>query len=128
MSLFQGCWPMTVSNHFLYARAKRLCSGLLQLSSTPDTKLCSEGRAGGHGDRMPLFRRLVSRGSGRDTASTSIASVACSCPFTLSPLPSQPCSLALARPGSVLLRLTDSVPPLLVQWWCWCSLLQWCHK
>lgn len=121
----QGCRPMTVSNHFLYAKAKRLCSGLQQLSRILLTKLCSKGSVGG---QAPLFRRLLSRESGRDALSTSISSPACLCLFTTS-LSSQPWTDGFCRPGSLSLRWTELLPPLvLLQWWCWCFLLQWCHR
>lgn len=119
----QGCWPMTLSIHFLYSRAKRLCSGLRQLSRTELTKLYSEDRAGGSVGRTPLFSRLLSRGSGRDAPpSTSIASPVCRSPFT------RLWASAVCRFGpSTSSGWAESLPPLLLPWWQW-SRLQWCHK
>lgn len=130
LSTAQGCWTMTVSNHFLYARAKRLCSGSQSLSRIPLTKPCSEGRAGAPGGRAPRFSRLLLRGSGRDAPSTSIASPACLCPFTpSSPKPAGLCAQAFSGPSSPFSRRSGSLPPLLPRWhWCLCSLLQSCHR
>lgn len=119
-SCSQPCWSTTVSIHFLYAAAKRFCSWLQQLSRTPLTKLYSEVREGGSGRGAPLFSRLLSRGSGRDIPSTSIASPARCCPFTW-------LWGATACRSESLMVYAVSASPLQLQW-CWRSLLQRCHR
>lgn len=52
-------WPMTESSHFLYALAKRPCSGFLQLLRIHEMNVCSEGRVGQGGPRFNLLLSCV---------------------------------------------------------------------